>query len=438
MKKLFSKRVKAWIGVGILAVLLFIVSLSLLGPPPPRTIRLATGDPDGAYHAFGLEYQQRLQNVGLKVELVNTSGSLENFSLLKQGKVDVAFIQGGTLQLSGDTAGVVRGLASIYWEPLWVFHNRRYPTSTIRSFRGDSISIGPRNSGTAAVAKQILQINGIDTSNASIVNLGMSDARQKLLEKEIDVAFLITAHDNEIIHGLLRTDTLHLMNFRRHKAYTRKLPYLSTVELAEGLLDLENNIPAEDVILLAPAALLAGTENLHAEVVGQLLKVAKTLHGHGTLLSRAGTFPTLEHMDIPSHLTAQTYLKSGESFLTDVLPYRWVALLMRAKLLILPALALLIPFGKVFPLLYRFRVNMLLKKHYQALRDAESEIHSAESVDDLEQSIVKLSSLRDEMERLSRKIPGHLQRDVYNWRLHTTLVEDEARELLEERRKSDS
>jgi hypothetical protein len=34
------------------------------------------------------------------------------------------------------------------------------------------------------------------------------------------------------------------------------------------------------------------------------------------------------------------------------------------------------------------------------------------------------------MEALSRKVPAHLQRDVYHWRLHVAIVRTEAQERL--------
>ena len=42
-------------------------------------MRLATGSPGSAYHAYGVRLAARLKELGLTVELVQTRGSLENY-----------------------------------------------------------------------------------------------------------------------------------------------------------------------------------------------------------------------------------------------------------------------------------------------------------------------------------------------------------------------
>jgi hypothetical protein len=77
-------------------------------------------------------------------------------------------------------------------------------------------------------------------------------------------------------------------------------------------------------------------------------------------------------------------------------------------------------------MIYNYRVNGLLKRHYAALREAENAIAHAQTADQLRQRLDVLEHLRTDMEALSRKVPAHLQRDVYHWRLHVSLVHTEA------------
>ena len=146
---------------------------------------------------------------------------------------------------------------------------------------------------------------------------------------------------------------------------------------------------------------------------------------------RAGQFPSLDGVDLPVHETAEAYVRSGESLISRLVPYWAMHWVVRAQFLIIPLLTLWIPFFKILPLLYRYRIGTLLKKHYAALRDVETGIERATSHDDLREAIAALESLRNDMERLSRKIPAYYQRDVYHWRLHVSMVQDEARKRLE-------
>src|SRR5262245_19537535 len=106
------------------ALLLFLLALGLslwlIGSPPPRRIRLATGDPAGGFAAVGRQYKARLDRMGLRVDLVESHGSVDNLHRLQRGEVDVAFVQAGTVSLLDD-ADDLSGLAAIGTEPLWVF-----------------------------------------------------------------------------------------------------------------------------------------------------------------------------------------------------------------------------------------------------------------------------------------------------------------------------
>jgi hypothetical protein len=59
----------AFIAVG------FVVAYQFVDPAPPRSLTLATGSPEGAYHAYGERYREILARDGITVTLVNTAGT---------------------------------------------------------------------------------------------------------------------------------------------------------------------------------------------------------------------------------------------------------------------------------------------------------------------------------------------------------------------------
>ena len=81
----------------LFGLLLLIGAYWLLDPAPPRRVVLATGAERGAYAEFGARYAKLLAAEGIKVELRNTQGAVENLALLRDAKsgVDVGFVQGG-------------------------------------------------------------------------------------------------------------------------------------------------------------------------------------------------------------------------------------------------------------------------------------------------------------------------------------------------------
>src|SRR5688572_30460203 len=81
----------------VLAIALLVFAYWLLDPTPPRRLVMATGSERGAYAEFGTQYAKVLAREGIKVELRNTQGSVDNLALLRNpdSGVDVAFVQGG-------------------------------------------------------------------------------------------------------------------------------------------------------------------------------------------------------------------------------------------------------------------------------------------------------------------------------------------------------
>jgi TRAP transporter TAXI family solute receptor len=417
--------------VGILlTIALVVVSAYLWGGSPPSKIVLATGQPGGVYDTFGHEYQKRLGAQGLKVELVNTAGSVDNFRRIIEGKVDIAFAQSGTYQVVNDPQHKVSGLAAIYYEPLWIFTKRDIRMEDRMAYRPESVAVGPKGSGTEAIAKAIIAEQGYDITAPAIVNLSAADARRQLIEGKLDVAFFVTSYRDGGILELLRHKNLRLTSFRREVAYTRKFRGLTPVKVPEGLLDLKDNIPSENITLLSPSALLVARDTINPRLVELVLKVAQAVHGPGDLLDPPLKFPSLEGVDVPINEAAETYLTSGESFLSRNLPYRalrWVLLL---KLLLLPLLAVWLPLLRLAPLIASWRKGRWLKRYYARLREVEGRLATAQRPDELREGINELEALRGEVQVVSRKLPLQQQQDIYHWRLHVQLILNEALERL--------
>jgi TRAP transporter TAXI family solute receptor len=424
------RRTFLWMAGIVLTIALVAVSAYLWGGSPPNKIVFATGQPGGVYDSFGREYQKRLRAEGLKVELVNTAGSVDNFRRIIEGKVDIAFAQSGTYQTVNDPEHKVSGLAAIYYEPLWIFSKRDIRMEDKMAYRPESVAVGPKGSGTEAIAKAIIAEQGYDITSPAIVNLSAADARRQLIEGKLDVAFFVTSYRDPGIIELMRHKDLRLTSFRREIAYTRKFRGLTPVKIAEGLLDLKDNIPAENITLLSPSALLVARDTINPRLVELLLKVAQAVHGPGDLLDPPLKFPSLEGMDVPINEAAETYLTSGESFLSRNLPYRalrWVLLL---KLLLLPLLAVWLPLLRLAPIIASWRKGRWLKRYYARLRDVEGKLATARWPNELREGINELESLRGEVQAVSRKLPLQQQQDIYHWRLHVQLILNEALERL--------
>lgn len=357
---------------------------------------LAAGQVGGGYYTFGLEYQKRLKRLGLGVEVAETTGSVDNLHRLVDGRADVAFVQGGTAPLVRDPDETLRGLAALYVEPLWVFYRGLLASESLDALRGRRISMGPRESGTEAVTKILLAEHGFDLSSPLLVNLNTKEAYRQLLDGELGAAFLVTSYRDPAVVELLRQPDVRLLNFPRDVVYTQKFRYLSAVKLNQGLLDLRDDIPREDKTLLAPTAKLVARADLHPRVVEQILKVARAIHSPGSLLDPPLRFPSLEGVDLPVHETAETFLTSGESFLSSLLPYWALRRASQLRLFILPLLAVWLPFMRVLPAISMWRAGRWMKQYHASLNRVEGVLARAESPDELRVGLQTLEKLRTE------------------------------------------
>ena len=123
----------------LLALLLLVGAYWLLDPDPPRRVVMATGTARGAYAEFGAMYAKLLANEGIKVELRNTQGTVENLALLRDPKsgVDIAFVQGGVDRPAAPTDDALNAdlmsLGSLFYEPVWLFYREDSATRLLKS-----------------------------------------------------------------------------------------------------------------------------------------------------------------------------------------------------------------------------------------------------------------------------------------------------------------
>ena len=418
-------RSRSWLLAAFATLATIALGIYLGRSSPPRTIVLTTAQPGGMYEAFGREYERRLGQLGLRVRLETSNGSLDNLRRLIARTADVAFVQSGTYPLADDKRGVVRGVATLYIEPLWIFYRSSHPVDGLAQLAGGAVSVGAAGSGTEAVARTLLERHGASDGGSRLLNLSAVESRRRLLDGTLDAAFFVTSYRDAGIQELLRRHDVKLLSFRHEEAYTRNFPSLGAVKIAEGLFDLRENVPAQDVTLLAPAALLVCREDLHPRVVEMLLKVSRAVHSPGDLLNPPQRYPSRDGMDVPLHEAAERYFTSGESFLSRVLPYwalRWAFLV--------PLLAVWFPAMRLVPEIYEWQGNRVMGRYYAKLREAESSLLRAARRDELQAAIAACEALGREGATLAQTLPVRRQRDMYQWRQHLSLVLNEARDRL--------
>ena len=192
---------------GILVTLIgFLMALSFVGSPPPKTLRFASGSSWGAYNKFAQLYKEELRKEGLNIEVLETHGSTENLRLLAEGKADIAFVQGG-INPSDEKVELV-SLGSVYFEPLWVFVAKGRQIATLNQLAGLRVAIGSQGSGTRAIAQELLE-DAQTLQEIKAVDLGGEKAEEALYQNEVDAVFIIGAPTIGAVKRMLARDDVH-------------------------------------------------------------------------------------------------------------------------------------------------------------------------------------------------------------------------------------
>jgi len=405
---------KVYLPIAILIIAGFVFALRFVNPAPPRSVRIASGPAQGAYAESAKQYRDILARDGITLEVLTTSGSLENLKLLlaPTGGVEVAFLQGGTS--APETPGLL-SLGSVFFEPLWVFVRKPVPARYLKDLAGRRLAVGVEGSGTRTLVLQLLQATGVP-SGPNLVAVGGDEAVQALLQGTVDAAFFVTARPQPQLDSLLRSNNVRLMSFAQADAFAQRFPFLSKVVLPEGRLDLSANLPAEAVTLLAPTAILVAREDLHPAIIDRLLHAATETHGGGQLFTERGQFPSPRFVDIPINPDADRYLRSGPSFFRRQLPF-WVAIMVeRFMVLLIPVLTLMLPLLRFAPFVYNWQVRRRIYCWYGALRDIERRALSATTAAQRADSLEQLKKIEEDVGRI--QVPLGYAESHYHLRTH--------------------
>jgi TRAP transporter TAXI family solute receptor len=422
-RRLRSLWLKMWGGGIVLVLVAFGVAWLFVEPAPPDRIVIAAGPDDGAYYQFAQEYAKFFRKHGIQLEVRETAGSLENYELLKSDpEVNLAIVQGGTAPEGIEYQAGLEALGSLYLEPVWVFYRSDEELSDLRDLEGLTVSIGEQGSGIQALATRLLHLSGVkEEDGTKKLSLSNTEAARRLQAGEIDAIFLVGQPRSQAVHDLLRSDGVKLMSFARHGAWARYFTYLSDVKLYRGVIDLELDIPQRDVDLIAPAANLVATAELHQAFVPLLLEAASESHGKGSPIVSDIKFPNLNLIEFPANRMARNFFESGPPVLQKHLPF-WVASFIdRGKILLIPILTLLFPLFKIAPPLYRWRIRSRIYRWYRLLREIEGDLKDAPSRETLEHHQAAIQEMHDELDELT-SVPLSYMEEFYNLRLHVEYV----------------
>ncbi len=411
---------------GLLAILvsvLFVILISIIIAyhfKAPNHLIMTTGFESGTYQIFGERYREILAREKIHLELLPSSGSVENLKRLndKSYRVDAGFVQDG-MSSPAEAKNLV-SLGAIGYSPLWVFYRSGETFDYLSELKGKRIAIGPEGSGVRKFAMDLLKLNNSAAPPTVLLDLSGAAANKALLAGTVDAAMMIGTEDNALVKELLYAPNVKLLTFRQAEAYTRIIPALSHVVLPQGILDVSKKVPSEDVHLLAVTTSLIVRKDLHPALVYLLLDAAVEIHSNAGWVNKKGEFPSPRELSFPSSNYAERFYKSGRPFLLDYLPFGIAAFVDRTILIMVPVAIILIPLIRSIPWLYSWRHRRKFFRWYRELKNLELEMIESPGPIDISGYHEKIDQIEASINRIS--VPLVFFGEVYKLQEHVDLV----------------
>lgn len=443
----FSKQstlhaLKLYLPIALLSIVAFVFAYQFVEPAPEPRLVISTGSEEGAYYRYAQEYAKVLKGHGIEVTVLTSHGSVENLDRLRRGDVDIGFVQGGTTddllpavpekttpgsdfldqelvdQVSIE-AKELYSLGSLYFEPLWVFYRGDRTWEKLTDLKGQRLNSGPVGSGTRRLVDVLLRDNGIQDQ---VIRSEMPDrdAVEALKRGELDAVALVAGPSSPLLRELIRSDGIKLMDMHRAPAYSRLHSYLSGLVLYEGMIDLQGNLPLQDVHLIAPTANLVAHGDVHEALVDLVMQAADEVHSKGGWFEAPGQFPSAEWLVASLHPSAKRFYKNGPPFLQRYLPFWAATMIDRLKVMLLPLIVILMPLFKIAPPLYGWRMRSRIYRWYKELEQVEIGLSICVDAKCLEPLAKDLNRIESEVTHI--EVPLSYASQAYELRTHVELV----------------
>jgi TRAP-type uncharacterized transport system substrate-binding protein len=413
------------VGPGTLAIggvaLIVIVGLVLryVVTAPPHRLVIATGGPNGYFTHTAQQYAKRFAKQGVTLEIVNTSGAMDNLARIDAPgtDIDVAFVNGGLTDTVRSPH--LESLGSIAYDPLWVIYRSSLgELDGIPKLRGLKIGIGGVGSGTEPIARRVLAASGIDASNSQLIATGggAEAVARAILAGDLDAALTQGPPEDPGIKALFANDGITVMNMSDAEGLSRNLTFLHALVIPRSAIDIARQKPDRDLSIVASTITLVVRDDVHPALVYLLMAIVDDEHEPPSLIHKENEFPSDKDTDLPLNLQAETYYKSGKPFLQRYLPFGLASLVERLLKVGVPVLLIFLPLFRAMPAIYQWRVRRRLALIYRQLRDVERGVHSPDAAHPLEHYEMKLLDIERRLR--GARIPVMYSNELYALREH--------------------
>lgn len=178
---------------------------------PEGRLRIATGESDGFYAAFGrlLADQVTVAHPALSCELINSEGSVANVRLLHAGRADVALALADIAWAAYEGSAPfghsipLRAIGRVYENYIQLAVRADTPIRTVADLAGRTVSLGAPASGGAVLGDRLLRAAGLAPgTDVRVRHLLMPQAARAMRDRTIDALLVAGGVPLPVLSGL--------------------------------------------------------------------------------------------------------------------------------------------------------------------------------------------------------------------------------------------
>lgn len=204
-------------------------------------VTIATGGSSGPYNIIGTTLASKYSDTyGVNSKPQTTGASVENINLIKEGKVEMAFVMSDVLTEAvagtGNFSAPVENIqqvASLYPNFVQIVTPANSGITTLEDLKGKRVAVGDQNSGVEVNARNLLAGYGITYDDIKVDYLGYAEAADGLKSGAIDAAFLTSGLPNSSVMELANSIDITLVSVNPEKVaeIQKTQPYFISLEI---------------------------------------------------------------------------------------------------------------------------------------------------------------------------------------------------------------
>ncbi|MED4014507.1 TAXI family TRAP transporter solute-binding subunit [Sutcliffiella cohnii] len=204
-------------------------------------VTIATGGSSGPYHIIGTTLANEYTNTfDVNSKPQSTGASVENINLIKEGKVEMAFVMSDVLTDAVNGTGSfsepvteVTQMARLYPNYVQIITTANSGIETVEDLVGKRVAVGDQNSGVEVNARNLLAGHGITYDDITVDYLGYAEAADGLKSGAIDAAFLTSGLPNASVLELSKTLDIKLVSVKPEniEKIAQDQPYFVSLEI---------------------------------------------------------------------------------------------------------------------------------------------------------------------------------------------------------------